>query len=84
VTIRPKNAAMATPDEPLPMHQGDQKPLASYVLRVRGRPASLRFEIVNLRDGARHVFRRSRSVVAFLQTHGLTLDDAALTEDEKG
>jgi hypothetical protein len=75
---------MASPDEPLPTHQGDQKPLASYVLRVRGQPASLRFEIVNLRDGARHVFRQSRSVVAFLQRHGLTLDDAAATDDETG
>lgn len=75
---------MASPDEPLPTHPGDQKPLASYVLRVRGRPASLRFEIVNLRDGARHVFKQPRSVVAFLQTHGLKLDDAAATDGEDG
>ncbi|MFO1316647.1 MAG: hypothetical protein U1F58_13675 [Burkholderiales bacterium] len=75
---------MASPDKPLPTHPSDQKPLASYVLRVRGRPASLRFEIVNLRSGARHVFRQSRSVVAFLQTHGLTLDDAATADDGNG
>ncbi len=51
------------------------KPLASYVLRVRGKPASLRYELVNLRDGAKHVFRRAQSVAAFLQAHGIRLDD---------
>ena len=84
VTIRPDAAAMASQDESLATHPDDKKPLASYVLRVRGRPATLRFEMVNLRDGTRHVFRQSRSVVAFLQKHGLTLDDAAATGDGDG
>jgi len=75
---------MASQDETLAMYQEDQKPLASYVLRVRGRPATLRFEIVNLRDGTRHVFSKSRSVVAFLQMHGLELGDAAAADDEEG
>ncbi len=49
----------------------DETPLASYVLRVRGRPATLRFELLDLRSGERHVFKRTDSVVAFLQQHGL-------------
>lgn len=53
------------------------KPLASYVLRVRGRPATLQYELVDLRSGARHVFRRTESVIAFLQKVGLSVDDSA-------
>ena len=50
------------------------KPLASYVLRIRGRPATLRFELDDLRTGDRRVFVRIDRLVAFLREHGLGLD----------
>ena len=52
------------------------RPLASYVLRVRGRPALLRYEVLDLRSGERHVFRRASAVLEFLQRNGLQRDDA--------
>ena len=60
---------MQNPADPMPSPR--DTPLASYVLRVRGRPATLRFELLDLRSGERHVFRRTDSVLAFLQQHGL-------------
>ena len=66
---------MPTPNEPKQVQPDDTRPLASYVLRVRGRPASLRYELLDLRSGERHVFRRTDSVVAFLQRHGILPDD---------
>jgi hypothetical protein len=65
------------PTPPLSNRPDDTRPLASYVLRVRGRPASLRYELLDLRSGERHLFRKSASVVAFLQRNGLRPDDAA-------
>ena len=56
-------------------HIDSLQPLASYVLRVRGTPATLRFELLNVRDGARHVFKRAQSVMVFLQAHGIRLDE---------
>lgn len=53
------------------------RPLASYVLRVRGRPASLRFELHDVRSGEKHTFSRSDSVAAFLLRHGVQADDDA-------
>jgi hypothetical protein len=62
-------------------HPADEtRPLASYVLRVRGRPASLCFELLDVRSGERHLFRKSASVVAFLQRNGLRPDDAATND----
>ena len=52
------------------------RPLASYVLRVRGRPATLRFELHDVRSGEKHTFTRSESVVAFLLRHGDSDGDA--------
>ncbi|HSC63795.1 MAG TPA: hypothetical protein VLD35_09190 [Caldimonas sp.] len=51
------------------------KPLASYVLRVRGRPATLRFELDDLRTGDRRVFARADRLLAYLREHGLGVDD---------
>ena len=51
------------------------KPLASYVLRIRGRPASLRFELDDLRTGDRRVFASVDRLMAFLREHGLQLHD---------
>jgi hypothetical protein len=67
---------------PSPPHPQDEKPLTSFLVRVHGRPASLRFEIVNLLDGARHVFRRPHSLLLFLQSHGL--EPGGGTEAEAG
>lgn len=50
------------------------KPLASYVLRIRGRPATLRFELDDLRTGDRRIFIRIDRLVTFLQARGLGLD----------
>ena len=50
--------------------QADQ-PLASYVLRIRGRPAVLRYELHDLRSGTRRVFFRVDRLMAFLRQRGL-------------
>ena len=50
------------------------KPLASYVLRIRGQPATLRFELDDLRTGDRRVFVGIDRLVTFLREHGLGLD----------
>ena len=53
-------------------------PLASYVLRVRGQPATLRYELHNLRTGDRRVFLKAERLAAFLREQGLdSLDSAA-------
>jgi hypothetical protein len=44
-------------------------PLASFVLRVRGQPARLRFELLDVRTGK----RRSFANLAKLSTHLLAL-----------
>jgi hypothetical protein len=61
------------------------RPLGSYVLRVRGRPATLLYEVIDLRSGARHLFRRSESVLAFLRRSGLQEDgvEAVPTHDQE-
>lgn len=46
------------------------KPLASYVLRIRRRAATLRFELDDLRTGDRRVFVGIDRLVAFLHRHG--------------
>ena len=58
---------MSHPVDPAP---DPTKPLASFLLRVRGAASGPRYELMNLRDGARHVFRDAGAVAAFLQTHG--------------
>ena len=47
-----------------------EQPLASYVLRVRGRPATLRYELHNLRTGDRRVFFNAERLSAFLREQG--------------
>ena len=42
----------------MPEASPDDRPLASYVLRVRGRPAILRYEPHDLRNGERRIFLR--------------------------
>ena len=46
------------------------KPLASYVLRIRGLPPILRFELDDLRTGDRRIFARLDRLLVFLQQHG--------------
>jgi hypothetical protein len=48
-----------------------EAPLASFVLRVIGRPATLRYELHDLRTGERHRFSRSEALAAFLREQGL-------------
>jgi hypothetical protein len=61
---------------PTPLAETDEaRPLASYVMRVRGRPATLRYELLDLRSGERHVFRRGESLLDFLRRHGLAPPD---------
>lgn len=49
-------------------------PLASYVLRVQGRPATIVFELQDVRTGRRRRFKHAAALVAFLAQHGLSLD----------
>lgn len=67
--------------EPARSADDPSRPLASYVLRVLGPPDALRFELLNLRDGARHHFRRAQSVADLLQAHGGLPDAAAATRN---
>lgn len=62
---------MQSPAMPVIAEVDESKPLASYVLRVSGRRASLRYELLDLRTGERHVFRRTESVSEFLRQAGL-------------
>jgi hypothetical protein len=55
-----------------------QPPLASFVLRVTGRPAVLHYELHNVRTGERHRFLRADALVAFLREQGLETDQFAL------
>jgi hypothetical protein len=57
------------------------RPLASYVLRIRGRPAVVRYELHDVRTGARRVFVRVDRLVAFLRQRGL---EVALPEPSQG
>lgn len=49
-------------------------PLASYVLRIRGRPATLRYELHDLRSGERRVFLSAERLAAHLREHGLEVE----------
>ena len=73
VGLTPRPDTVGMPDSSLP-----DLPLTSYVLRVRGRPATLRYELHNLRTGDRHVFLKAERLAAFLREQGLdSLDSAA-------
>jgi hypothetical protein len=57
-------------------------PLASFVLRVCGRPVTLRYELHNVRTGEKRRFTRADALAAFLRQQGvaeenLPLDDPA-------
>jgi hypothetical protein len=45
-------------------------PLASFVLRVTGRPAIVRYELHDLRTGTKRRFTRADSLAAFLREQG--------------
>lgn len=60
---------MTSPDS-----SNEAAPLASYVLRVKGRPATLVFELQDVRTGRRRRFTQATALVAFLAQHGLSLD----------
>lgn len=46
-------------------------PLASFVLRVSGRPVTLHYELHNVRTGERHRFTRADALAAFLRLQGI-------------
>jgi hypothetical protein len=52
-------------------------PLASFVLRVTGRPATLRYELHDLRTGDRRHFARADLLAAFLRAQGLAPEPPA-------
>jgi len=55
--------------------------LASFVLRVTGRPAVLHYELHNVRTGERHRFTRVDALTAFLRDQGLPELTGAGTDD---
>jgi hypothetical protein len=65
VTHGADTGGMAVDQSPAP------PPLASYVLRVSGRPAVLRYELHNVRTGERHRFTRADALADFLRQQGL-------------
>ena len=46
-------------------------PLASFVLRVSGQPATLRYELHNVRTGEKHRFTKADALAAFLRLQGV-------------
>jgi hypothetical protein len=62
----------------------DNRPLASYVLRIRGRPAILRYELHDLRTGERRVFLRVERLLDFLRMQGLVIDLEPPRRNRKG
>ena len=60
-----------------PASAGRAQPLASYVLRVRGRPAALVYELVNVSTGAQLRFRSPARLADFLRRHGLAPEPVA-------
>ncbi len=77
MTVRRNNAGMTNDGR-------DDAPLASFVLRVVGRPATLRYELHDVRTGDKRRFHRAETLAAFLRAQGLTLEppevDAAAPE----
>lgn len=69
MTPREDTGQMAFPDS-----SNEAAPLASYVLRVKGRTATLVFELHDVRTGQRRRFKQPAELVAFLAQHGLSLD----------
>lgn len=59
----------AAPDPEAPSAL-QRAPLASYVLRVVGRPATLRYELHDLRSGDRHRVRTAEALADFLRLQG--------------
>jgi hypothetical protein len=55
----------------MPDDKRAEPPLASYVLRIRGQPATLRYELHDLRSGERRTFIRADRLAAFLREHGI-------------
>lgn len=55
-----------------------QPVLASFVLRVSGRPARLTYDLHNVRTGERRRFRRADTLAAFLRLQELEADRVAL------
>jgi hypothetical protein len=52
----------------------DGAPLASFVLRVTGRPAILSYELHDLRTGTKRRFTRAEALAAFLREQGLAIE----------
>jgi hypothetical protein len=61
-------------------------PLASFVLRVSGRPVILQYELHNVRTGERHRFTRADALAAFLRQQGIVEEPLAPDglEDDTG
>jgi hypothetical protein len=66
---RPRHHAIVPKESP------PDAPLASFVLRVRGQPARLTYELHNVRTGERKRFTRLSSLVAFLREQGIEQGD---------
>jgi len=62
----------------MPKESPPDAPLASFVLRVRGQPARLAFELHNVRTGERKRFTRLASLTAFLREQGIEQDDVPI------
>lgn len=59
-------------------------PLASFVLRVRGQPARLRFELLDVRTGERRTFSSLAKLSSHLRALGLDPDRLDLdTNDDR-
>jgi len=52
-------------------------PLASFVLRVRGQPARLRYELLDVKTGERHRFASLQKLAEHLRALGLDPDHLA-------
>jgi hypothetical protein len=66
----------------VPKESPSDAPLASFVLRVRGQPARLTFELHNVRTGERRRFTRLASLAAFLREQGIEHDDLPIAPDD--
>jgi hypothetical protein len=67
VTLAPHTALMGAASD-------RETPLASFVLRVRGQPARLRYELLDVRTGERRRFTRLEKLSAHLRALGLHPD----------
>jgi hypothetical protein len=75
VTLAPQTVRMAKASD-------RETPLASFVLRVRGQPARLSFELLDVRTGERRRFANLAKLSAHLLTLGLDPGDLDVDTDD--